>query len=79
MSIDLVSHQATDLVVPEVEDVAEHRVDAAARLQRGLYGALRHDDVILFDQASQLNVRGTGGSLVLDRVVEGGSSAERIG
>jgi hypothetical protein len=38
--VDLVGHQAADLLVAEVEDVAEERVDAAAGLQRGLYGPL---------------------------------------
>jgi hypothetical protein len=36
VSIDLVRHQAADLVVPEVEDIAEQRVDTAPSLQRGL-------------------------------------------
>jgi hypothetical protein len=76
VSIDLVRHQAADLVVPEVEDIAEQRVDTAASFQRGLYGALGYDDVTFLDETSQLNVWKTGRSVVLDRVVEGDPSAE---
>jgi hypothetical protein len=53
-----------------VEDVAEQRVDTSAGLERGLHGSLGDDDVAFLDQASQVNVRKTRRSVVLDRVVE---------
>jgi nucleoside 2-deoxyribosyltransferase len=49
--VDLVGHEAADLVVADVKDIAQQRVDAAAAAERGPHAALGHDDVALLDEA----------------------------
>jgi hypothetical protein len=56
VSVDLVGDQTPDLVVAEVEDIAEGRVYPPASDQRGLDGAFGHDDVAFLDETRDPDV-----------------------